>query len=154
MPANVYRFVDRWRVPFPPEKVWEALAEPENYPRWWRGVYLSARRLDAEGRRVAVVARGRLPYKLKFTIETIRTEKPRLIEFRAAGDFVADLSRWSVEPASSGSSVTLEWNPRVEKPLVKFLSPVLKPLFRWNHGWSMRRGERQIAEYLQERATH
>jgi hypothetical protein len=44
--------------------------------------------------------------------------------------------------------VTLEWNPCVEKPLVKFLSPILKPLFYWNHEWTMKRGERQIVEYL------
>jgi hypothetical protein len=37
---------------------------------------------------------------------------------------------------------------RVQKLVVKFLSPILKPLFRWNHEWTMKRGERQIAEYL------
>jgi len=146
--ANVYRFEDRWRVSFSAEKVWEVLSRPEEYPRWWRGVYLSAKLLDHSGKRVAVVAQGRLPYKLRFTIETLRTEKPSLIEFQATGDFVTDVSRWVLKPDGEGTAVTLEWNPRVEKPLVKFLSPVLKPIFRWNHEWSMKRGERQIGEYL------
>ncbi|MGH7768309.1 MAG: SRPBCC family protein, partial [Candidatus Binatia bacterium] len=61
--ANVYHFEDRWHVQFPPERVWELLSRPEDYPRWWRGVYLSAEPLDgSEGKRVAVVAKGRLPY--------------------------------------------------------------------------------------------
>jgi hypothetical protein len=34
----------------------------------------------------------------------------------------------------------------VEKPLVTILSPLLKSIFRWNHDWTMKRGERQIAE--------
>jgi uncharacterized protein YndB with AHSA1/START domain len=148
-PANVYHFEDKWRVPFPAEKVWEVLSRPEEYPRWWRGVYLSAEPLDgSESKRVAVVAKGRLPYKLRFTIETLRLEKPRLIEFRATGDFVTDVSRWVLQPEGEGTTVTLEWNPRVEKLLVKILSPILKPIFRWNHDWTMKRGERQIVEYL------
>ncbi len=150
-PANVYHFEDRWRVPFPAEKVWDVLSRPEDYPGWWRGVYLSAAALDKDKRRVAVVARGWLPYKLRFTIETLRTEKPKLIEFRATGDFVTDVSRWVLKPQGEETVVTLEWNPRVEKPVVKILSPILKPLFHWNHEWTMKRGERQIAEYLNSR---
>jgi uncharacterized protein YndB with AHSA1/START domain len=145
---NDYRFEDRWRVPFSAEKIWQVLAKPEDYPRWWHGVYLSAKPLDPSGKRVAVLAKGRLPYKFRFTIETLRTEKPRLIEFRATGDFVTDVSRWVLKPDGEGTAVTLEWNPRVEKPLVKFLSPILKPLFYWYHEWTMKRGERQIVEYL------
>jgi Polyketide cyclase / dehydrase and lipid transport len=153
MVANAYHFEDHWYVPFTIEQVWDVLARPEDYPRWWRGVYLSAKRLDADGKRVAVVARGLLPYKLRFTIESLKQEKPRLIEFRATGDFVTDVSRWILAPHTGGAAVTLEWNPRVEKPMVKFLSPVLKPVFRWNHEWTMRRGERQIAEYLRSRTS-
>jgi hypothetical protein len=148
MASNSYHFEDHWQVPFPIDRVWEVLARPEEYPRWWKGVYLSATRLDADSKRVAVVARGRLPYKLRFTIESLSNRKPTLIEFRAIGDFVTDVSRWILEPCGDVTAVTLEWNPRVEKPLVKFLSPVLKPLFHWNHEWTMRRGEWQIGEYL------
>jgi uncharacterized protein YndB with AHSA1/START domain len=153
MASNVYHFEDHWRVPFPIESVWEVLARPEQYPLWWKGVYLSAGRLNSEddpdgASRVEVTARGWLPYKLRFTIETVTLRKPHLIEFRASGDFVADLSRWVLRPEGAATLVTLQWNPRVEKPVVKLLSPILKPLFRWNHNWTMRRGERQISEYL------
>ncbi len=154
MPANIYHFEDHWHVPFPVEKVWQVLSQPQEYPRWWRGVYLSAEPLDGDGeakggKRVAVVARGWLPYKLKFTIETLTLKKPQLIEFKATGDFVTDVSRWVLKPEGDGTSVALEWNPRVEKPVVRLLSPILKPLFRWNHNWTMKRGQRQIVEYME-----
>jgi hypothetical protein len=61
---------------------------------------------------------------------------------------VTDASRWRLEPEGEGTRVILEWNPRVEKPLVKILSPILKPIFRWNHDWTMKLGERRIAAYL------
>ena len=118
-----------------------------------RHVYLSAVSLDGEGEprvggRVAVVAKGWLPYKLRFTIETTALEKPTLIEFKATGDFVTDASRWVLKHEGVGTSVTLEWNPRVEKAALKLLSPLLKPLFRWNHAWTMKLGQRQIIQYL------
>ena len=34
----------------------------------------------------------------------------------------------------------LEWNVEVRKVLVRRLTPVLRPLFAWNHGWAMARG--------------
>ncbi|TMA13506.1 MAG: hypothetical protein E6J89_01120 [Deltaproteobacteria bacterium] len=153
MPAHVYHFEDHWSVPFPIEKVWEVLSQPEDYPQWWRGVYLSAEPLEAEAqdaKRVAVVARGWLPYRLRFTIQTLTLQKPELIEFKATGDFVTDVSRWVLKSEGNRTSVTLEWNPRAEKLVVKLLSPILKPLFRWNHHWTMKRGQRQIVEYLRD----
>ncbi len=157
MAANTYKFVDHWHIPYQMEIVWEALSLPEEYPTWWRGVYLSAEPLvdtgsAGAGRRIAIVARGWLPYRLSFTIETFNLQKPHLIEFRASGDFVTDASRWVLKSNGNGTNVTLEWNPRVEKPIVKFLSLILKPIFRWNHHWTMRRGEIQLAAYLKQKA--
>ncbi|MBM4405277.1 MAG: hypothetical protein FJ039_03715 [Chloroflexi bacterium] len=153
MPLNSYHFEDHWFVPFPPDEVWRVLSRAEDFPLWWRGVYLTAKARNGEkeprvGALVDVTARGFLPYKLRFTIESTALERPRLIQFKATGDFVTDASRWIVEPAPGGSRVTLDWNPRVEKGVVKYFSPLLRPLFRANHNWTMRRGQRQIVEFM------
>ena len=95
-----------------------------------------------------LLTKGRLPYKLRWTIETIRMEKPNLIEFKASGDFSTDSSKWILRPEGKATLVTLDWNPKVEKPIVKLLSPVLKPVFEWNHHWAMNLGEKQLTEYL------
>jgi hypothetical protein len=157
MVSNKYHFEDHWEVPFPIGDVWEVLARPREFPLWWQGVYLSVEPLDGGssepevGARLAAVARGWLPYKLHFTLETIALEKPRLIVFKASGDFETDASRWILTPKGKGTDVTLDWNPIVEKPIVKLLSPILKPIFRWNHNWTMIRGQRQIVEYMSKR---
>ena len=158
MASNKYHFVDHWDVPFPIDQVWEVLSRTREFPVWWQGVYLSVDALDEApgpkvGERVAAVARGWLPYKLHFTIETTALEKPHLIAFKATGDFETDDSRWLLTPTTMGTHVILDWNPIVEKPVVKFLSPLLKPLFRWNHNWTMVRGQRQIVEYMSQRST-
>ena len=43
----------------------------------------------------------------------------------------------------------LDWRPVVAKPFVRQLTPVLRPLFRANHNWTMRRGQQRILERLQ-----
>jgi len=146
MPSNRYHFEDHWHVPFPIENVWDVLARAEDFPVWWQGVYLSTTKIGDN--RIDAVARGWLPYKLRFQIETIRREKPSIIEFKATGDFETDSSKWILHPERDGTHVVLDWNPIVEKPVVRMLSPILKPLFEWNHHWTMRRGERQIVEYM------
>ncbi len=155
MASNKYHFEDHWDVPFPIDDVWEVLSRSWEFPLWWHGVYLSAVPLDnverpKVGARVAAVARGWLPYKLRFTVETTALDRPNLIAFKATGDFETDESRWILRPQGTGAGthVILDWNPIVEKPLVKLLSPILKPVFRWNHNWTMVRGQRQIVEYM------
>jgi len=149
--AAAYHFEDHWKIPQVIDRVWDVLAAPTNFPLWWQGVYLRATPLDIDGRRIAVLTRGWLPYKLRWTIETIRKDKPNLIEFKASGDFSTDSSKWILRPEGKGTLVTLDWNPRVEKPIVKLLSPVLRPVFEWNHHWAMERGEKQLTEYLSKR---
>ena len=158
MASNKYHFEDHWDVPFPIEQVWDVLSQTREFPVWWRGVYLSVELLDKAdkprvGARVAAVARGWLPCKLRFTIETTALERPCLLAFKANGDFETDESRWILAPTAEGTHVILDWNPIVEKPVVKLLSPVLKPLFRWNHNWTMVRGQRQIVEYMSKRSA-
>ena len=153
MPANRYEFVDVWNIPHPADVVWEVLARPSRFPEWWRGVYLKAELVGGDGEpsvgsRVAVVAKGWLPYKLKATFEATRLEKPNLIEFKAEGDFKTDSSRWIIRESSGGTQATLEWNPIVDQAFVRAFSFLLKPLFRSNHRWTMKRGEKQIAAYI------
>jgi hypothetical protein len=123
MGSNAYHFEDHWSVPFPAEDVWEVLAHPRCYPVWWRGVYISAQPLDDApeprvGAKVAIVARGRLPYQLRFVIETTALKKPQLIGFKATGDFETNDSRWILDANGKNTHVILDWNPVVEKPVV------------------------------------
>jgi hypothetical protein len=157
MPANRYEFVDHWHIPHPIGEVWDTLVRTWEFPLWWRGVYLEARVLNpsdepAVGMRTEALARGKLPYKLRATFEHTRLERPALIEFKASGDFNTDSSRWLLKEAQDGGTdVTLEWNPVVDQPVVRLLSPIVKPLFRSNHRWAMKRGESQLTEYLAAR---
>jgi hypothetical protein len=148
-----YHFVDRWFVPFPIDSVYDAIGSPLAYPTWWGDVFPETSGDDGPprpGRRNSIVARGFLPYKLHFTAEVTEAERPRSIRLRLEGDFEGG-GAWAFEEVEGGTSATLDWQPIVQKPIVKYLTPVLRPLFRSNHAWTMRRGERHIADYLTRR---
>jgi len=101
---------------------------------------------------VRIVSRGFLPYLLRWEAEIVEADAPNSFAFAMAGDFVGSGS-WTFAPGDDGTSATFEFRPRVEKPGVKQLSPVLKPLFRWNHRWAMEHGERGVNALFARRET-
>jgi uncharacterized protein YndB with AHSA1/START domain len=150
-----YHFVDRWFVPFPVEDVYDVIGDAMAYPAWWGDVFLEIGGDDGPphpGRRSTITAKGFLPYKLHFASEVVAAERPKSIRMTLEGDFEGG-GEWTLEPAEGGTNATLDWRPIVNKPLVKNLTPVLRPLFRSNHTWTMKRGEKHIADYLAQRRS-
>jgi len=150
--AAAYQFLDQWVVPFPIERVYAAVGEPLAYPRWWGDVFVAATGDSgppAAGNKVAVVARGFLPYKLRFTLETTEVEAPTRIKSVLRGDFEGS-GEWRLREEGGNTIAELDWRPIVNKAFVKQLTPVLRPVFRSNHNWTMKRGQQHILTYLAE----
>jgi hypothetical protein len=149
-----YEFLDRWFVPgATPEEVYDVIGDATAYPRWWGDVFLDVGG-DAgpprPGRRNTVVAKGFLPYRLHFETETVEAERPSRIAMRLSGEFEGG-GEWRIAAAEGGTRAELLWRPIVAKPLVKHLTPVLRPLFRANHNWTMVRGQRHIGAEVERR---
>jgi uncharacterized protein YndB with AHSA1/START domain len=145
-----YRFVDVWHLDAPPERVYEVLSCPREYPDWWGNAFLEAEGdagPAAPGKRARLVTRGLLPYRLRWELECVDAVAPRTLVSRLSGDFEGE-GIWTFEPLGGGTRATLEWRPRVTKPLVRRLTPLLRPLFAWNHRWAMRRGYERISALL------
>ena len=151
MTSAEYRFLDRWEVPAEIDRVYDIVARPRDYPSWWGDVFLAAEGdegVAAPGKRTTVRARGFLPYQLRFMLECMVVEPPYRIESRLHGDFEGT-GTWLLDRRpDGGTTVQLDWRPRVVKRGVRELSPVLRPLFRSNHSWTMRRGQLHILELL------
>jgi uncharacterized protein YndB with AHSA1/START domain len=153
VPAE-YVFVDEWDVAAPPEAVFDALADVRTYPDWWRPVYLSA---EADGPpEVGRVARqhfkGRLPYTLETTSEIVALDRPRRLEAKVVGD-LAGLGIWTLTPIDVGTHVRFDWRVNADRPFIRFLTPVLRPLFRWNHNWAIARAMEGLEPYAQRTAA-
>lgn len=144
MPANEYHFLTEWRVTGPVELVYDILVQRDQYPQWWSDVFLEAvsegsKQAGEVGDLVRLHTKGRLPYTLRWTAETVATERPHRIEIRAHGDFEGR-GIWTLRQDGADTAAVYDWALRAEKPLIRALSFLLKPLFSWNHRWAMARG--------------
>ena len=153
--GNEYAFVDEWDVAAPQQAVFDALADAPSYPQWWRPVYLEA---HADGpARVGHVSRqrfkGRLPYHLRTTTTTIRHEPPELLEGDVEGD-LRGRGTWTLTPLPAGGThVRFDWRVFADRPLLRVLTPLLRPAFRWNHRWAIARAQAGLEPYAQRLAT-
>jgi hypothetical protein len=157
-PANHYLFTTRWRVASTVETVADVLADPLDLPRWWPSVYLSAVELapagpQGIGRRVRLKTRGWLPYTLLWELEVVSSNYPWGFSISASGDFEGS-GVWTFEQRGSEVDVAFDWRIVAEKPLLRWLSPILKPVFEANHRWAMREGERSLIRELARVERH
>ena len=142
-------FIDEWDVDAPIEAVFEALSDATTYPRWWTPVYLSA---EAHGPvRVGRVARerfkGRLPYRLSTSSEVIRLEPPREFEVSVDGD-LSGRGVWTLTPRVDGRvHIRFDWRVNADRLLLRALTPLLRPVFRWNHNWAIARAIEGLEAY-------
>jgi uncharacterized protein YndB with AHSA1/START domain/quercetin dioxygenase-like cupin family protein len=150
--SGEYVFVDEWDVGAPPEAVFDALADARTYPRWWTPVYID---VDADGPpALGKVSRqhfkGRLPYHLHTTSTITRLEPPRVVEGDVEGD-LRGRGTWTLTPTATGTHVRFDWQVFADRSLLRTLTPVLRPLFRWNHAWAIARAIDGLESYA--RAT-
>lgn len=155
MPGNSFRFDETWDIPgATPQEVWDVLADAELLPLWWGDAYKEIVKLTPTdrptvGARVKARARGFLPYELNFILEAVELVPGKVVAVKTIGDFDG-LWRAVLSPTREGTHVDLTWQVLVERPILKLLSPLLRPAFAWNHRWTTPRGEAGLKRYLAE----
>jgi hypothetical protein len=155
MAAPEYRFLTRWSVLGTVSEVADVLGDAKELSRWWPAVYLSVQELEAGdergvGHRVRLRTKGVLPYTLDWELRVSESRYPHGFTVEAEGD-LAGRGVWTFDEAGARTLATYEWHVRAEKPLLKLLSPLLRPLFSANHRWAMRRGEESLELELARR---
>jgi uncharacterized protein YndB with AHSA1/START domain len=145
-----YRFVDRWTVAAPIERVYGAIGDPLGYERWWTDFVIRSTGDEGAprpGKRNELLVKAYLPYKVNFGLEVVECEPPRRILSTLSKDFDGS-GEWTLRETDAGTEATLDWRPSVNHALIRYLTPLLRPLFRSNHNWAMERGERRLREHL------
>ena len=151
MAGNEYAFVTRWRVEGPIEEVSDILDDAEGLPRWWPSVYLDvSKRPDGV---VDLYTQGWLPYTLRWSFRITERHYPYGFSLEASGDFVGR-GVWTFKQDGPSADITYDWRIRADKPLLRYLSFVFKPLFAANHRWAMARGEESLKLELRRRHAH
>jgi uncharacterized protein YndB with AHSA1/START domain len=152
-PHAPYLFVDEWDVAAPQEAVFTALADARTYPEWWTPVYIGVDGDDppALGVESTQHFKGRLPYHLRTRGRIVAYEPPRMVSAEVEGD-LRGVGVWTLTPIDGGTHVRFDWQVHADRPLLRRLTPVLRPLFRWNHNWAIARAMEGLETYAASRA--
>jgi hypothetical protein len=152
---NEYHFITHWTLDSTPEEITEILGDAPGLARWWPSVYLRVDELESGdvqgvGKVVDLYTKGWLPYTLRWQFTVTEARNPYGFTLVASGDFVGR-GTWTFQRAERGVRVTYDWKIRADKPLLKYGSFLMKPLFAWNHRWAMRQGEESLRLELRRR---
>jgi len=151
--AAEYVFVDEWDVAALPEQVFEALADARTYPEWWTPTYLevSADGPPKVGRASRQRFRGKLPYTLSTVSTVVALDPPNRFEVEVVGDLRGH-GVWTLTPHDDLTHVRFDWHVHADRAIIRMLTPILRPLFRWNHAVAIRAAMRGLERYA--RSAH
>ena len=154
-PLRPYVFVDEWDVAAPPETVFDAIADARSYPQWWSPVYIDVESDDGAphvGKESRQHFKGRLPYHLHTRSVIAELDQPHTITADVDGD-LRGRGTWTLTPIPRGTHVRFDWQVHADRRLLRLLTPLLRPLLRWNHNWAIARAMEGLEPYCQRAAA-
>ncbi len=151
MQASEFLLISRWRIEAPLTRVWNALHEPADWPRWWRYVAavdkLAAGDAEGVGARYRFHWTSRLPYSIRLTTEVTEIARHRLIRASASGDLQGE-GVWRLQESAAGTDVEYTWKVNLDRAWMRLFAPLLRPVFTWNHNAVMAAGEQGLGRHL------
>jgi hypothetical protein len=60
---------------------------------------------------------------------------------------------WTLTPRDGGVHIRFDWRVIADRPLLRVLTPLLRPVFRWNHNWSIERAREGLESYARAKAA-
>ena len=154
--APEYRFLTRWRVRATPQEVADILADAPSLARWWPSVYLEVKEVSPGdpttrvGRVIELCTKGWLPYTLRWKFTVTESDPPRGFSLRAEGDFEGT-GVWTITQDGQYTEATYDWRIAAQKPLLRYASFAMRPIFGANHRWAMARGLESLELELRRR---
>ena len=154
MPTNDYHFITRWRIQGTIKEIAHILADASGLTRWWPSVYLDVRELAPGderglGKVLDLYTKGWLPYTLRWQCRISEVASDGFT-LQAEGDFVGR-GIWTFAQDGEWAIITYDWKIQADKPLLRYLSFLMKPIFAANHHWAMAQGERSLKLELARR---
>ena len=79
-------------------------------------------------------------------------DRPREFEVEVVGDLTGR-GAWTLTPSDGHLHIRFDWRVLADRPLLRYLTPILRPLFRWYHSWSIKRAIEGLEPYARSRAS-
>ncbi len=153
--SSHFDLVSHWRIHAPVDRVWAALSDPTTWPRWWPYVQQVDTLRDGGPDGVGSLRRidwsTRLPYRIVIEVEAVESVRHQRLRGRSRGQLDGE-GVWLLRAEEAFTDVTYVWRVQLAKRWMRWLAPVLAPVFRWTHDGVMRAGEAGLQRHLQQAA--
>lgn len=151
-----YHFASQWRLESDIDSVASAFLNTEMIPRWWADSFFSVvvKKPGTNiglGRVIELKTRGWLPYFVRFQLKVVEVRYPEFFCVKSTGD-IEGMGSGTLKDFESFVTIDFDWRVRAQRPLLKWLSPLAKPILRSNHYWMMNRGQDSLNRMLQGNA--
>lgn len=131
------------------DALWSAIAETDDYPKWWP--WLSG--FEATGLVAgdvwACTVRPPLPYRLRFAVHLDEVVPTTLITARVSGD-IAGTARLDIDGTPEGCDVRLRSSLSPSSASFGMLALFARPIVRRGHDWVLDTGARQFVRLAVE----
>ena len=154
--APEYAFLTTWRVKASAQEVAEVIGDAPSLARWWPAVYLDVKEtapgdpITHVGRVIELYTKGWLPYTLRWKFTVTRSDPPRGFSLKAEGDFEGT-GVWTITQDGDYVNAVYDWRIAANKPLLRYGSFAMRPIFGANHRWAMTRGLESLELELRRR---
>lgn len=153
--TSQFDLLSEWQIDAPITAVWAALQNPLAWPQWWPYVKavqclnpgIAKPGQPITGQVYMVVWSSRLFYQLLMVVTVQEVVVPQKIVVNATGD-VNGRGEWRLLANPNGTAVSYRWQVAVDKPWMRWLLPVARRLFAWNHQAVMLAGKLGLQAYL------
>lgn len=147
-----YVFITIWHIKAPVKDVWKAIFLSLEWPSWWKGVVcVKPIKVDTQHKGVGSIAeytwKSVLPYTLTFQTVATKVIENKELEGKASGE-LEGIGLWTFSEKNGITTARYEWRVNMTQPLLKALSPILRPVFIWNHNQIMTQGEKGLRKLL------
>jgi hypothetical protein len=144
MQSAVYHFITEWKLKATTQEVFDIITDVPSLTKWWPSVYLDVKETEAgdiagKGKMMELYTKGFLPYTLIWQFKVLDVQEPNHIVLEAFGDFEGS-GKWTITNDGVDTIVKYDWQIAATKPLLKYFSFMMKPIFSANHYWAMDRG--------------
>jgi hypothetical protein len=158
MATNEYALHSTWHAIGTVQEVYEIVSDASALASWWPAGFLKVTIVEpgddiGKDKVLDVVSKGWLPYTIAWRQRVTEIDPPNGFTIEVSGGF-SGRGIWSFAQEGNSARLEFEWRILADKALLRYGSPVVKPLFEWNHRWIMRKGLESLdLEVRRRRAT-
>ena len=140
-----------WEFEAPVEKVWEMITHPEDWPSAWKNCKDVERLQEPDANGIGGVQRfsmqTQLPYTLRFEVTSTRSEPPHVLAGNVTGQLRGAV-RWELSQAGEITTIRYYWDVEPARAWMRALSPLMRPVFVWNHRAMMRNAAQGLSRLI------